>query len=286
MTATGDPFADGEACLLYGPKGRTFLVTLRAGHTFHNDKGTLRHDDIIGTAEGATLRSSTGAAIVAMRPRHADYVLNMKRGAAVMYPKDTGAIVAWADIEPGCTVLEAGTGSGALTIALSRAVGPQGSVVTVERRQDHSTHAQRLVAGFGPHSHSNIDFRVGDVEDMVADVEPDRIVLDLPEPWMVVPAAAEHLKGGGVFASYLPTVPQVQQLREAMGESRSFLAVDTFEVLHRSWNIEGRSVRPDHRMVGHTGFITVGRRRLPKPVTPVIDVPDEPGASPASASDH
>jgi len=264
VTATGDPFVDGESCLLYGPKGRSFLVTLASGRTLRNDKGTVPHDEIIGSAEGTTVRSSTGTALVAMRPRHADYVLNMKRGAAVMYPKDTGALIAWADIEPGCIVLEAGTGSGALTVALSRAVGPKGQVVSVERRQDHSIHAQRLVAAFRGGVPDNIDFRIGDVEDVVGDVGPDRVVLDLPEPWTVVSAAAEHLKGGGVFASYLPTVPQVQQLREAMGESRSFVAVETFEVLHRSWNIEGRSVRPDHRMVGHTGFITVGRRRLPK----------------------
>jgi tRNA (adenine57-N1/adenine58-N1)-methyltransferase len=265
VTSTGDVFVDGESCLLYGPKGRTFLVALVAGRTFHNDKGTVSHDDIIGSPEGVTLRSSTGTALVAMRPTHAEYVLNMKRGAAVMYPKDTSALVGWADIAPGCTVLEAGTGSGALTMALSRAVGPEGRIVTVERRQDHSTHAQRLLAAFRGVVPANIDFRTGDVEDVVAEVAPDRIVLDLPEPWTVVPGAAEHLAGGGALAAYLPTIPQVQQLREAMGESRSFVAVDTFEVLHRSWNIDGRSVRPDHRMVGHTGFITVGRRRLPKP---------------------
>lgn len=271
MTTTGDPFVAGESCLLYGPKARTYLVNLTPGTTFHNDKGTVMHDDIIGSPEGITVRSSTGTTLVAVRPRHADYVLNMKRGAAVMYPKDTGALIAWADIEPGCTVLEAGTGSGALTIALSRAVGPEGRVVTVERRQDHSIHAQRLIEAFRADAPSNIEFRIGDVEDAVADVEPHRVVLDLPEPWTVVPCAADHLKGGGVFASYLPTVPQVQQLREAMGESRAFVAVETFEVLHRSWNIDGRSVRPDHRMVGHTGFITVGRRRLPKPDRPGQD---------------
>lgn len=264
MTSTGDVFVDGESCLLYGPKGRTFLVNLVEGRTLHNDKGTLMHDDIIGSPEGATLRSSTGVALVAMRPTHAEYVLNMKRGAAVMYPKDTSALIGWADIAPGCTVLEAGTGSGALAMALSRAVGPEGRIVTVERRQDHSTHAQRLLAAFRGDAPANIEFRIGEVEDSVADVSPDRIVLDLPEPWTVVPAAAEYLKGGGALASYLPTIPQVQQLREAMGESRAFVATETFEVLHRSWNIDGRSVRPDHRMVGHTGFITVGRRRLPK----------------------
>ena len=264
MSTSGSPFVDGESCLLYDRRGRTHLLSLTSGTTFHFDKGTLAHDTIIGALEGVTLRSSTDAPLVAMRPRLADYVLKMKRGAAVMYPKDSGAVVTWADIEPGNLVLEAGTGSGALTLALSRAVGPEGTVVTVERREDHSTHAQRLMAGFRGHLPDNVEFRVGEVADALDDLEPDRIVLDLPEPWTVVAGAAEHLVGGGVFACYLPTVPQVQQVRDAIGEAKSFVEVDTFEVLMRSWTVDGRSVRPDHRMVGHTGFITVARKRRPR----------------------
>ena len=264
MTAPGAPFVEGEACLLYDRKGRTHLVTLSSGTTFHFDKGTLAHDEIIGAPDGVTLRSSTDSPLVAMRPRLADYVLKMKRGAAVMYPKDSGAVITWADVEPGNLVLEAGTGSGALTMALARAVGPAGKVITVERREDHSTHAQRLIAGFRGQVPDNIEFVVGDVVDVLGDVEPDRIVLDLPEPWVVVPGVADRLVGGGVFACYLPTVPQVQQVRDAIGEARAFVEVDTFEILMRSWAVEGRSVRPDHRMVGHTGFITIARKRLPR----------------------
>ena len=179
-----------------------------------------------------------------------------------MYPKDTGAIVTWADIAPGTTVLEAGTGSGALTLALSRAVGTNGRVVTVDSREDHQTHAKRLIERFAGTMPGNIDFQVGDVADHVADLRPNRIVLDLPEPWHCALAAASHLAGGGVFAAYLPTVPQVQQLRDVIESSRSFIEIDTFEILMRSWAVSGRSVRPEHRMVGHTGFITVARRRL------------------------
>ena len=262
MIAPGAPFVEGETCLLYDRKGRMHLLTLAGGTTFHFDKGTLAHDAIIGAPEGVTLQSSTDSPLVAMRPRLADYVLKMKRGAAVMYPKDTGAVITWADVEPGNLVLEAGTGSGALTMALSRAVGPNGRVVTVERRADHSTHAQRLIAGFRGLLPDNIEFLVGEIADVLDDFEPDRLVLDLPEPWLIVPGAAERLVGGGVFACYLPTVPQVQQVRDAISEARTFVEVDTFEILMRSWAVDGRSVRPDHRMVGHTGFITVARKRL------------------------
>ena len=266
MTSTGTPFRDGEVCLLYDRRGRIHLLTLSGGTTFHFDKGTLAHDAIIGAPEGVTLRSSNDAPLVAMRPRLADYVLKMKRGAAVMYPKDTGAMVAWADVAPGNLVFEAGTGSGALTMTLSRAVGPDGRVVTVERRDDHSTHAQRLIAGFhGGELPDNVEFRTGEANDVLDTMEPDRVILDLPEPWMVVPVAAERLAGGGVFGCYLPTVPQVQQVREAIEEARAFVEVDTFEVLMRSWTVEGRSVRPDHRMIGHTGFITIARKRLRRP---------------------
>ncbi len=262
MISTGEPFVEGESCLVYDNRGKQHLLDLDASKEFHFDKGMIPHTDIIGVREGSTVLSSRRHSVVVLRPRLADYVLRMKRGSAVMYPKDTGAIVTWADIAPGCTVLEAGTGSGALTIALSRAVGPQGTVVSVERRQDHATHARRLIERFTGSVPDNVDLRVGEVESEVANVEPDRIVLDLPEPWHMVERAVEHLTGGGVLASYLPTVPQVQQLTDAIEQTGRFVEVDTFELLMRSWAVTGRSVRPEHRMVGHTGFITIARLRL------------------------
>lgn len=261
MTSTGDPFVEGESCLAYDQRGKQYLLDLDTSKQFHYDRGVIPHTDIIGMPEGSTVLSSKKSPMVVVRPRLADYVLRMKRGAAVMYPKDAGAIITWADIAPGCTVIEAGTGSGALTIALSRAVGVAGMVVSVERRPDHATHARRLIERFSGSVPTNVDLRVGDVEDMVADVKPDRVVLDLPEPWLVVPPAADHLAGGGIIAAYLPTVPQVQHLRNAIDESGHFIEIDTFELLMRSWAIDGRSVRPEHRMVGHTGFITVARKR-------------------------
>ncbi len=269
--STGDPLHDGDVCLLNDIRGKQYLVTLSSGTTFQSDKGFIRHDDIIDQPEGSLIPTNRGTPFVALRPRLADYILRMGRGAAVMYPKDTGPLITWADIAPGCTVVEAGTGSGGLTLALSRAVGTQGRVVSVERRQDHATHARRLIEAFAGGMPDNIDLRIGDVEPVIAAVQPDRVVLDLPEPWHSVGPAAEHLKGGGVFASYLPTVPQVQTLREALDDARTFTEIDTFEVLMRSWTIDGRSVRPDHRMIGHTGFITIARKRLRRAKLPTAD---------------
>lgn len=262
MTRTGEPFAPGDACLLSDTRDRHFLITLAEKATFQFDKGTVPHEDIIGLDEGSTLRSSKGASLVAMRPRLADHVLRMKRGAAVMYPKDTGALITWADIAPGCVVVEAGTGSGALTIALSRAVGAEGRIISVERRADHLNHAEKLIRSFLGEIPSNIEFHVGEVEDVLSTRAPDRVVLDVPEPWHVAPVAARVLVGGGGFACYLPNITQVQRVREALSHEKVFTGTETFEVLMRTWAIDDRSVRPDHRMIGHTGFLTVSRRRL------------------------
>ena len=163
MTSTGDPFVEGESCLVYDSKGKQHLLDLDASKQFHFDRGMIPHTDIIGVPEGSTVLSSKSSSVTVVRPRLADYVLRMKRGAAVMYPKDTGAIITWADINPGCVVLEAGTGSGTLTIALSRAVGTDGRIVSVERRTDHATHARRLIEKFDGHVPENVSLHVGEV---------------------------------------------------------------------------------------------------------------------------
>lgn len=253
-------FATGEPCLLYDAKGRTYLARLESGSEFQYHRGIVPHDSIIGEPEGCFVTSSMGSKLVAVRPRLADYTLKMPRGAAVVYPKDTAAIVMWADIYPGATVLEAGTGSGALTLALLRAVGDRGRVVSVERRDDHAQIARERIEGFMGALPPNLELRVGDVEDNFADVAPDRVVLDMPEPWHSVVHAVTHMRTGGVFCCYVPTVPQVQEVRRALAGTGSFIEATTFEVLHREWVVEGRSVRPSHRMQGHTGFITVARR--------------------------
>lgn len=256
-------FAKGDHCLLTDGKGRQFLLTLDEGAVFHFHNGMLSHDELIGRPEGSVVQSSLGGRLVAVRPRLADYVLNMKRGAQVVYPKDIGPILVWGDIAPGLTVLEAGTGSGALTMALVRAVGEEGRVITVERREDHAEHARRTLEEYFGGLPGNLTMVTGDVEDALAGTDADRLVLDLPEPFGVVPAAVAHLPTGSVWVSYVPTVPQVQQTAEALLDSGVFYSITHLEVLQRGWNVEGRSVRPNHQMVGHTGFLTIARKVKP-----------------------
>lgn len=270
--STGAPFEPGDACLLYDAKGRRYLIDLIPGRDFHSHRGSIPHDTIIGSPEGSTQETTSGTYLVVVRPRLADYVLKMARGATVLYPKDAGALIVWADVGPGMTVLEAGTGSGGLTMMLTRVVGPTGRVVSIERRPDHATLARKRIAGFFGSIPEWLELRVGEVEDAVEDVVPDRIVLDVPDPWECVEPAAEHLPGGGVFACYVPNVPQVERVRAAIDETGRFLEITSFEVMMREWSVSGRSVRPSHRMVGHTGFLTVARKVL-RDSSPIIDTP-------------
>jgi len=272
-------FQDGEQILLVDQRGKRYLVFLRKSQTFHSDRGWIAHDAVIGQPEGTTLRSSMGLRYLALRPTLAEYVLEMPRGAQVIYPKDLAMILFWADIYPGSRVLEAGMGSGALTLALLRVVGPEGRVISYEQREDF---ARRALA--------NIHMRMGEVSNLVVrlaalgdgalDEEPvDRVLLDLPEPWTLVETVATVLRPGGIFLAYVPTIIQSQQIVETLRRHASFGLIETFETLFRSWNIDGQSVRPFHRMVAHTGFITVARRVVPSdressaPVSP----PREPG---------
>lgn len=260
---SGRRFAKGDHCLLIDGKDRRYLITLTPGSSFQYHNGEIAHDDIIGSADGSVFRSSRGGRLVALTPRMADYILKMRRGAQVVYPKDLGAILIWGDIGPGMTVVEAGTGSGALTMALVRAVGEEGRVITVERREDHAEHARRTLEEYFGGLPGNLTMVTGDVEDALVGTDADRLVLDLPEPFGVVPAAVAHLPTGSVWVSYVPTVPQVQQTAEALLDSGVFYSITHLEVLQRGWNVEGRSVRPNHQMVGHTGFLTIARKVKP-----------------------
>lgn len=253
-------FREGEPALLVDNKGRHFLLKLESGRTFQFHNGSVPHDELIGAADGTWVESSGNARLLLLRPRLADFILKMKRGAQVVYPKDLGPILVYADIAPGMTVLEAGTGSGALTMGLARAVGPAGRVVTVEMRDDHADHARKSLKRWFGEVPAHVEMRVGDVAAAVGEVEPERIVLDVPEPWHTVEAAARFQPPGGILCSYLPTVPQVQTLVETAQEAGTFAEIEVKEFLMRDWNVKGRSVRPDHSMVGHTGFLIFMRK--------------------------
>lgn len=256
----GGPFAPGECVLLVDAKSRRWLIDLAEGGEFHSHAGIVMHDSIIGAAEATEIRSSGDKTFVALRPTLSEFVLKMKRRAQVVYPKDLGAIVQLADIGPGATVIEAGVGSGALTMALLRAVGPSGRVVSYELREDHAEQAVRNVRRYCGDV-ANHELRLGDVAD--TDLAGfDRMVLDLPEPWDVAATASRALRRGGIICTYLPTVPQVQKTCDALA-ANAFGFVSTVEVLHRTWKVEGASVRPDHRMVAHTAFLTTARLLTP-----------------------
>jgi tRNA (adenine57-N1/adenine58-N1)-methyltransferase len=254
------PFRPGERALLMDARGRRYLVRLRPGETFHFHAGSLAHDQIIGQPEGVEVRATGGGRLACLRPTLADFVLKMPRGAQVVYPKDIGAILVHADVFPGARVLEAGTGSAAVTLALARATGPDGGVVSYELREDHHRTAVANVESFLGSVPASLALRLGDVRDVAEGIERfDRVVLDLPEPWSVLAEVAGALEPGGILCSYLPTTNQTRDVVLAM-DRIGFSQIDTFEVLVRHWHVTERSVRPDHRMVAHTGFITTGRR--------------------------
>jgi tRNA (adenine57-N1/adenine58-N1)-methyltransferase len=248
----------GERVLLVDAKARKYLLTLKPGAMFHTHAGIVAHDSIIGGTDGASVTGSTGRHFLVVRPTLSDVVLKMPRGAQVIYPKDLGAILLAADIGPGMRVLEAGVGSGALSMALLRAGA---DVVGYEVRPDFANGARANVAAW---SGDDVAYRVEvrDVYEGIDEVDLDRIVLDLPEPWQVLAHAEKALRPGGIILAYLPTINQVATLRAAMTRS-AFGMAETSETLRRTWHVEERSVRPDHRMVGHTGFLTSARLLVP-----------------------
>ncbi len=246
--------------MLIDQRDRTYLFQLQVGETYHTHSGTLPHDDVIGREEGTRVETSKGMILTAYRPRFADFVLKMPRGAQVVYPKDLGSIVIYADIFPGSRVLEAGTGSGALTIALCRATGPTGRVVSYERRDDHREQAVVNIEGYFGGLPDGLELRSGDLTEVATSGERfDRAVLDMPEPSSPLKALGSVLVPGGIVCAYLPTTNQVQEFVLSLA-GEGFAHIETFETLRRGWHVTERSVRPDHRMQGHTGFLTVARR--------------------------
>lgn len=248
-------FAFGDKIMLVDRKKRRYLVDLVVGGEFHSHAGLVPHGDIVGCPDGAEVVSTKGARYVALRPTLEDFVVEMPRGAQVIYPKDLATILMIADIKPGVRVLESGVGSGALSMAMLRAGA---SITGYELRDDFANRAKANVKSFlGEAALADYDVQIRDCYDGIDGDDFDRIVLDLPEPWNVVPHAVGALRLGGVIVCYTPAITQAMQVRQALDER--WTGERTLEVLHRTWHIDGQAVRPDHRMVAHTGFLTTAR---------------------------
>jgi tRNA (adenine57-N1/adenine58-N1)-methyltransferase len=244
-------------------KGRLHTITLAPGASFHTHRGYFRHDELIGAAEGTVVTASGGSEYLALRPLLSDYTLSMPRGAAVVYPKDAGQIVAMADIYPGARVVEAGVGSGALTLSLLRAVGDQGSLLSIERRPEFAAIARGNVEAFFGGPHPAWRLALGDLGEVAGTLEPgsiDRVVLDMLAPWENVEAVARILAPGGVLVCYVATTTQLSRVAEDLRADGRFTEPAAFETMVRTWHLEGLAVRPDHRMIGHTGFLLTTRR--------------------------
>jgi tRNA (adenine57-N1/adenine58-N1)-methyltransferase len=240
--------------------GRRHRVRLRAGERHSIHSGLILHDDIIGHPEGTVVTTQLGARLLAVRPTFAEQVTGRRRQTQPIYPKDLGAIMVGADVYPGARVLEAGTGTGALTLAALRAVGPLGHVVSYEAREEFMEAAKRGIVETLGDLPPNLTLRLGDVYAGVEERDMDRVLLDLPEPWQAAPVAKEALRPGGIVFAHCPNVSQVQRFFDCLRELRGFGMLEVFELLQRGWTVRGRSMRPSHRMVAHTGFLCFARR--------------------------
>ena len=254
----------GERVQLTDPRGRLHTITLAEGKEFHTHRGSFRHDDLIGRPEGWVVTATSGIQYLALRPLLSDYVLSMPRGAAVVYPKDAGQVVVMADIFPGARVVEAGVGSGALSLSLLRAVGDTGYLHSFERRADFADIARANVESFFGGSHPAWRLTVGDLSAALGDAEAagsvDRVVLDMLAPWECLDAVASALAPGGVLLGYVATATQLSRLAEEIRANGRFTEPAAWESMVRGWHLEGLAVRPQHRMVGHTGFLLTTRR--------------------------
>lgn len=268
--ANSGPFQPGDRVQLTDAKRRHFTIVLSPGEKFHTHKGEILHDDIIGMEEGTVIHSSMAGEYLLFRHLMVDHVLSMPRGAAVIYPKDSAQILIEGDIFPGARVLEAGAGSGALSMALLRAIGHEGKLISYEIREDHLEFAESNVDEFFGGRPDTWDPRLGDltqvkVEDLGGPV--DRVILDMLEPWECLDVVREVLIPGGVFMTYVATVPQLMKVMEGIRAQQCFTEPKAWESLVREWKVEGLATRPEHRMNAHTAFL-VWARRLADGVTP------------------
>lgn len=268
--AYSGPFQAGDRVQLTDPKRRHATIVLQPGEHYHTHKGMIAHDDIIGSHEGTVVKSEQGYEYLCFRHLLVDHVLSMPRGAAVIYPKDSAQILVEGDIFPGARVLEAGAGSGALSMTLLRAIGEQGELISYEIREDHLEFAESNVDEFFGGRPANWSPRLGDLAQVTVDDiggPVDRIILDMLAPWECLETVKDLLLPGGVFMTYVATVPQLMKVMEGIREQRCFTEPRAWESLVRDWRVEGLATRPEHRMNAHTAFL-VWTRRLADGVTP------------------
>ncbi|MCX6441692.1 MAG: tRNA (adenine-N1)-methyltransferase [Actinobacteria bacterium] len=263
LEANRGRFVAGDRVQLTDQKGKIYSITITPGKEWHTHKGWIIHDDLIGLPEGSVVSTSAGLKFTAFIPLLTDYVLSMPRGATIVYPKDSALIVGFADIFPGARVLEAGVGSGALTLSLLRAVGPSGSVHSVERREEFAANATSNIENYFGGRPANWSLAIGSVQEQEFDHEFDRVILDMLAPWECVEMAAKVLRPGGVFMAYVATTTQLSATAEALKDDGHFTEPESFESMVRGWHHEGLAVRPQQRMIGHTGFLIFSRRMAP-----------------------
>jgi tRNA (adenine57-N1/adenine58-N1)-methyltransferase len=268
------PFRVGDRVQLTGPKNKLHTISLEPGKVFHTHRGMINHDDLIGLDDGSVVTNTAGIEYLALRPLLVDFVMSMPRGAAIIYPKDAAQILAQADIFPGARVVEAGVGSGALSIWLLRAIGERGHLTSFERREEFADVARDNVASFFGYDPGSWDVVVGDLVEGLPSVVPtstaDRVVLDMLAPWECVDAVADALTPGGVLLCYIATVTQLSRVAEAIRATGRFTDPSSSETMVRGWHVEGLAVRPDHRMIGHTGFLLTARRLADGAILPEL----------------
>lgn len=256
-------FIEGEWVRLTDAKGRKHNFPLKAGAEFSTKKGQIRHDDILGRPEGIVIESSMAGQYQVFRPLLSEYVVSMPRGAAIIYPKDIAQILMSAEIGPGMRVVEAGAGSGSLTTYLLRALGPTGHLGSYEIREDFAETARHNVEMALGGSQEAWHLTIGDVREAITETEIDRLILDMVDPWTCIPLAVERLVPGGIVCAYVATTTQLSRFVETLREDGGFTEPAAWETLQRDWHLEGLSVRPDHRMNGHTAFLATARRMAP-----------------------
>jgi tRNA (adenine57-N1/adenine58-N1)-methyltransferase len=256
-------FKAGDRVQLTDPKGKLYTFTITPGKEWHTHKGWITHDDLIGIPEGSVVSTTAGLKFTAFIPLLSDYVLSMPRGATIVYPKDAAMIVGFADVYPGANILEAGVGSGALTLSLLRAVGDRGSVHSVERRQDFADNARSNIENYFGTLPENWKLDVGSVQEQEFSQQFDRVILDMLAPWECIDMAAKVLRPGGVFLAYVATTTQLSATAEALKSDGHFTEPESSETIVRGWHHEGLAVRPQQRMIGHTGFLIQSRRMAP-----------------------